>query len=135
MSEKTPEETAVRNAMLSLLYWAPTYKESRLLDGPDREIVDNACKTVDECIRAAVEAERERCLKDPEMLVSCTDCGAQVGSGCVDTDPDGMGDFIHASHDCRWEAAIRAEPDEKEANPIWGATARRVENEGGEDES
>ena len=62
-------------------------------------------------IRAAVAAETERCAKDPEMLVSCTDCGAQVGSGCVDTDPDGMGDFIHASHDVRWEAAIRAEPD------------------------
>lgn len=62
--------------------------------------------------RDAVAAERKRAAKIAERA-------------------DGE-QSVHLSIGSQIAAAIRAEPDEQGANPTWGATTRRVENEGGE---
>ena len=128
MSEKTVEEIAIYNALLSLYCWVPTFKEPRLLRGADLEIVENAQKTIDHCFRAAVQAETERAAKVFPESVTCPACYVGPKEACRSIGKRENGGQVHP-HSSRHAAAIRAEPDEKEANPIWGATTRRVESE------
>ena len=99
MSEKTPEEKLACMSNMGIDYFNTCTLSEK------RSYVESLTLLK---IRAAIKAERERCLKDPEALVDCPDCYSKVGTGCVAT--DGLGGFLRASHDARWEAAIRAEP-------------------------
>ena len=78
--------------------------------------------------RAFIAAERERCVNKNPAAIPCPkkSCAADIGMPCEDE----HNKFFIPCHPERWRAAIRAEPDEKEAAPIWGATARRVETDG-----
>ncbi len=66
MAEKTPEEVAIHNALLALFCWVDPQNAKPPWPAETRIFI-NARETVEHCIRAAVEAERERCAKVAEQ--------------------------------------------------------------------
>ncbi len=105
MTEKTPEGVAIHNVLLSLFCWVDTKNDKPA----ESKIFINARETIDECTRAAVEAETERCANADELLVTCDLCGAAKEKLCTRPGPGGSMYSIAAhSHPVRIRAAIRA---------------------------
>lgn len=64
MTDPTPEDVAIHNALLSLFCWVDTQDDKP----SESKIFINAREIIDECIRTAVEAERERCVFEVEAF-------------------------------------------------------------------
>lgn len=58
---------------------------------------------IEDEIRAAVEAERERCAATDPYKIECPLCKARAGYACINSD---------TAHPARWVAAIRGQEDE-----------------------
>ena len=107
MSEKTAEERALSVSLdLSLTAFMN-------MQGPFPS--DSVRSRVADEIRAAVQAEQKEWHGLISVMMKALPWGGLKGA---------------LLEDHRVKAAIRAEPDKKGANPIWGATARRVEPKG-----